>query len=595
MNEIFKMVLSLSFSGLVLSIILFLCKPFYKGKVSKCWQYYIWLIIIARLLLPFTPEISPVGTLFQEADNAIVQLTTADMPDTKVPPATAPAHREEDISEQNNNVGGEITEPLHQILPAILQNLWIIWLGGALLLLLRKITIYQGFVRYIRAGCTEVSSIELLDKLANAEERMRIKRPVELYANSLIASPLLFGFFHPCIVLPTTEISDADFQYTLAHELIHYKRWDMFYKWLVQICVCIHWFNPFVYLMSGDINRLCELSCDEAVIKKLGQMERRAYGDTLLNAIKTGGSYKDSLSSVTLSESKKLLKERLESIMKYRKTSKMAVAIALAVTLALAACATTIGAYTDMQLPGSNGSSNYSTSSQGESPSNRASVVSAKKDLKADKVKSISLTSKSCGIKLVKSKANRFTFDYLGVSNPVKFKVSCAVKNGVLKISVDGTAARDATSHFYINDGPKNYANVVRIGVPDKTYGKIAMSLNEAPISMPDFNAKIQIQSDDGSVSISDAMISNGNYAITNSSGSVSVKGNLIKSNISIKSEGECELIFNKTPKNLQLNLSACSGEVVLPTGWTKTQKLCNGKPIIKIANHGYTEVKVKG
>ncbi len=112
---------------------------------------------------------------------------------------------------------------------------------------------------------------------------------MELYTNSLISSPILIGFFRPCIVLPTADLLDADFQYTILHELTHYKRRDMFYKWLIQFTICLHWFNPLVYVMVREVGRMCELACDEAVIKTLDAKGRQDYGNTLINAIGIAG------------------------------------------------------------------------------------------------------------------------------------------------------------------------------------------------------------------------------------------------------------------------------------------------------------------
>lgn len=219
--------------------------------------------------------------------------------------------------------------PAQNILAVVLQNLWLGWMVIALILFIRKITIYQGFVKYIRAGCKEVADIDLLERFGKLVEQNRVKTTVELYTNNLISSPLLIGFFRPCIVLPSTDLAPVDFEYTILHELTHYKRWDMFYKWLVQFSVCVHWFNPLVYLMGREVSRACELSCDEAVIRELDLQGRRAYGDTLLNAMGGGGSYKDSLASVTLNEGKELLKERLDAIMKFKKSSRLTVAISV--------------------------------------------------------------------------------------------------------------------------------------------------------------------------------------------------------------------------------------------------------------------------
>lgn len=153
-------------------------------------------------------------------------------------------------------------------------------------------------------------------------------------------------------------------KYTLLHELTHFKRKDMFYKWLVQITICLHWFNPLVYVMGHEISRECELSCDEEMIRTLNEKERRKYGDTLLHAMALGGKYKDTVSSVTLNESKELLKERLGAIINFKENSKAAKTIMLGLTLLLIVCSFIIGAYTiknkPMQYSSDNSVQNFS-------------------------------------------------------------------------------------------------------------------------------------------------------------------------------------------------------------------------------------------
>ena len=165
---------------------------------------------------------------------------------------------------------------------------------------------YQSFVRYIHAGLDPVSDIEILDRLSCAAERASVKKPVELCVNPLISSPLLLGFFRPCIVLPRADIPEKDFQYIVLHELTHYRRRDLFYKWLVQVTVCLHWFNPLVYLMSREIAGACEFSCDEAVLAKMGSGSAQEYGKTLLDAMAAVGKYRENFGVVTLSENVQL-------------------------------------------------------------------------------------------------------------------------------------------------------------------------------------------------------------------------------------------------------------------------------------------------
>lgn len=125
-----------------------------------------------------------------------------------------------------------------------------------------------------------------------------------------------------------------------------------------KAAICLHWFNPLVWLMSREVNRACELSCDEAVIRLLNDQERRAYGDTLLHAIKNGGGYHSFPGSVTLSENAKLMKERLKAIMNFKKNTKLTTAFSLLLALTLTVGAAVVGAYTD---PGGGIPPNYIT------------------------------------------------------------------------------------------------------------------------------------------------------------------------------------------------------------------------------------------
>ncbi len=340
MNGLLTSALWLSLSGSVLMVLLFVCKQIFKARLSKIWQYYIWLVVIARLLLPIPQQFDFMGNVavfinVPTAENATVEY----LPDVSV---------EQHITVDESKFGNESTSDIPNVTQldasgkitldeaktAILSNLWLIWLVVALILIIRKITIYQNFVSYIKAGRVEVSDIGLLEQFGRICEKAKLKRVVGVYTNSLVSSPLLIGFFKPFIVLPTIDYEDIDFRNTIIHELTHYRRFDMFYKWLVQFTVCVHWFNPLVYLMGHEINRACELACDEAVIAAMDECEQKAYGSTLINAMATG-NYNQTLASLSLNESKKLIKERLDAIMRFKKKSLVVKCSALVLTIAL--------------------------------------------------------------------------------------------------------------------------------------------------------------------------------------------------------------------------------------------------------------------
>lgn len=350
MNTALKVFLSMSFSGGLLVLVLFLGKQFLKDKISRQWQYYIWLVVILRLLLPFGPEGNLLGEVYRAAGQAVTRTASLPQPQPaqRIPgevlsPAAAPEQNRETADSPAEDLTA--AHPLQDLGVLLVHCAWLIWLAAALGLLLRKVTIYQGFIRYIQAGLTPVSNMEMLDRLSAAAEQMGVKKPVELCVNPLISSPLLIGFFHPCIVLPSADIPQKDFHYIVLHELIHYQRRDMLYKWLVQATVCLHWFNPLVHLMSREITKACEFSCDEAVLVRMGCDSAQEYGRTLLDAMAAVGRYREDFGAVTLSGNKQLLKERLGAIMRFKRKSTAIRLLTGALTLCMVLGAIFVGTY----------------------------------------------------------------------------------------------------------------------------------------------------------------------------------------------------------------------------------------------------------
>lgn len=350
MNEALKTVLSLSGSATLLIVLLVLLRPVLRAHLSKQWQYYIWLVVAVRLLVPFAAAPNLMGTFFQGIGNGIgrAEYALPVVEDTfSVPAYLNDGEKVQDYfsKEQKGAEAGADALSNKRIMLWVWNNLGLCWLVTALILLIRKITIYQSFVKYVRAGCVQVADFDLLESFGRLVEQCKVKMPVELYTNSLISSPILIGFFRPCIVLPTAGLSVTAFQYIILHELTHYKRRDMFYKWLIQLIVCIHWFNPFIRLMNREVELSCELSCDEAILKGLNRQERCDYGDTLLNALENSGGYKSATASVTLGESGKQLKERLDAITGFRRKSKSARMAAVFLTLFICLGGAAAGAY----------------------------------------------------------------------------------------------------------------------------------------------------------------------------------------------------------------------------------------------------------
>ena len=160
MNAVLKIFLSMSVSGGLLILVLLLGKQLLKDKISRQWQYYIWLVVVLRLLLPFGPEANLLGKTYQAVDQAVTRAAPLPQPALGAPggnptPAVDLGQNSENTIRPAENLTA--AHPLQDIWTLLINHVWLVWLAAALGLLIRKVTIYQGFLRHIHAGLTSLT------------------------------------------------------------------------------------------------------------------------------------------------------------------------------------------------------------------------------------------------------------------------------------------------------------------------------------------------------------------------------------------------------------------------------------------------------
>ncbi len=158
-----------------------------------------------------------------------------------------------------------------------------------------------------------------------------LRRPVQIRQSDRIKAPLTYGIFRPVILFPrkTDWTDETRLKVILAHEFVHIRRFDTLTKLVLTAAVCVHWFNPFVWIMYVLANRDIELSCDETVVRTFGEIIKSAYAMTLIEL-----EEKKSHSSPLVNNfSKNAIEERIVSIMKMKKTSLVGTLLALTLIL----------------------------------------------------------------------------------------------------------------------------------------------------------------------------------------------------------------------------------------------------------------------
>ena len=180
-----------------------------------------------------------------------------------------------------------------------------------------------------------VMSLYAVISFARIRQKVLVSVPLQnnIYIADEIMTPFVMGVIHPKIYLPDC-LSKKEQKYIILHEQIHIKRLDHVTKLVAYLTLCIHWFNPFVWLAFVLFCKDMEMSCDEAVIKKMGEEIRADYADSLLVlSVKRHWGYDI---SVTFGEGD--TKGRVKNLATFRQVKKSVLAVTIAGVIVLIVC-----------------------------------------------------------------------------------------------------------------------------------------------------------------------------------------------------------------------------------------------------------------
>lgn len=145
-----------------------------------------------------------------------------------------------------------------------------------------------------------------------------------VFITDRISSPFVIGFIRPRIYMPT-GLTQEEMSFIVLHEKAHLRRRDPVIKLLAFLITSLHWFNPFAWIAFLLFSRDIELTCDESVVRNLGEAERKDYSKTLLS-IASGRSL---LRPMPLAFGDGYLKGRIKNILNYRKPGLWLISLAV--------------------------------------------------------------------------------------------------------------------------------------------------------------------------------------------------------------------------------------------------------------------------
>ena len=379
----------------VLVLLVLLVQWLFRRQLTSRWRFALWWIVLARLLLPFSPE-SPMSlfNVFQPKVGlegprysvavqplAPASIASAPMAPPAVPrtqnavrrvedgPATVPGTVGRECSDQDQRAPSVSVPVLNSTAIAphslrledlLMRGLVGLWLVGVLVLIGVVATQLIRFNRKL-AMASSPADHNLQKLFDECQQEFGLSGRIELLEADAVQSPALFGLLRLRLLLPRGiggQFAERELRYIFLHELAHVKRGDLWLNWLVTALQIVHWFNPLLWLGFARLRADRELACDELALLRAGDEAGNAYGETVVKLLEHLNRPAAIPGLVGILEDRQQMRRRISMIVAFHRPSRWSV---LAVFLIGAVA---VAALTDPRSDGPRRSSLFAASGQ---------------------------------------------------------------------------------------------------------------------------------------------------------------------------------------------------------------------------------------
>lgn len=356
MDRIFLKILEMNLAGTACILIVLALRLLLKRK-PRSFSYVLWAVVFLRLLCPFTLQSRyfglALGNMEQRLETAayeqeLVQYQMLVHKDGTVESLSSRGRM--DILAAGTDKAADFYQDSLNAAPAFFEHYQgVDWLSAdaqnqreqisrrysrSEVLFQERRWVAVGSLIWM-VGVTVLIGYSLVSYLLLRRRlRQAVRIQEDVYESDRISTPFLLGIFDPRIYLPV-GLPQEERAYVLAHELVHMKRGDYLIKAVTWLTLSLHWFNPLVWLAYGLMVRDMEMSCDERVIRQLGEGSKKAYSNALLaiSGASQGGLERRVLTAAPLSFGENDIRSRVKNILAYRSV-KIGTGVIMAVLLA---------------------------------------------------------------------------------------------------------------------------------------------------------------------------------------------------------------------------------------------------------------------
>lgn len=323
----FNWVMTSSLIGSFIICMILLIKLIIKNKQGALWHYYIWFILILRLMIPYSPKstisifnvFNPVVTnLYQSQSNTAKTVKNEKL---EIPHKVS-------VQQKNENKNSTKVIPYNVIsnsnraLSLKTGIMWI-WLAGVIIFAAYAAFINLRFILMVKDQ-KSLNSESVNKILEGCKLDMNIHRKIKVVLTDKVHTPSLFGIKSPVLLLPSDilkKVSMDEMRHIFLHELSHFKRKDNLVSWIVVYLKAIHWFNPIIWYGFYKMHEDSEMACDAKALSYMKSEEQMQYGFTIIHLLKLTSEYRRIPGTSGMITDKSRIKRRIIMISMFNKKS----------------------------------------------------------------------------------------------------------------------------------------------------------------------------------------------------------------------------------------------------------------------------------
>lgn len=301
MSEIFIKLLNMSISAGWLVLCIIALRLILK-KAPRWIMCLLWAMVAVRLVCPFSLESAL--SLIPSAETVPEEIIYSENPEIHT-----------GIEYFNSTVNPIISEELAPSSESRVNPIEII---------AKAASVVWGAGMAVMAVYAAVSYTKIRKRVGEAVEEER-----GVWICDRVDTPFILGLFRPRIILPS-DMGDGDREYVIAHERAHISRRDHIWKPLGFFLLTVYWFNPLIWIAYILLCRDIEASCDEKVIKNLGEGAKKPYAEALINC----SVQRRMISACPLAFGETGVKGRVKSVLSYKKPAFWIIIVAIVACIA---------------------------------------------------------------------------------------------------------------------------------------------------------------------------------------------------------------------------------------------------------------------